>query len=107
MSEYIEFKSKIFEIKEEDEDLFIGSTVCQMWWQIVRREVYKRWKNYATTIGSVQALGKPFEKENIDWITFEYMLRNGMVIDFQERQIIEYALSEHKWGGDPWGLDWK
>ncbi|GET54099.1 hypothetical protein GLOIN_2v1480149 [Rhizophagus irregularis DAOM 181602=DAOM 197198] len=88
-----------------------------------------RWKNYATTIGHVQALGKPFEKGNIDWISFEdvnnfykrwidrltenqlyimeKMLRNGMVVDPQERETIEHALSEHRWGGDPWRLDWK
>ncbi|CAB4410324.1 unnamed protein product [Rhizophagus irregularis] len=28
----------------------------------------------------------------------------GMVIDPQERETIEYALSEQRWGGDPW--DW-
>ncbi|PKK55532.1 hypothetical protein RhiirC2_802140, partial [Rhizophagus irregularis] len=70
-----------------------------------------------------------YEKDNIDWITFEIvlffykgwmdyltenqlyimekMLRNGMVVDFQERETIEYALSEQRWGGDPWGLDWE
>ncbi|POG68824.1 hypothetical protein GLOIN_2v1777795 [Rhizophagus irregularis DAOM 181602=DAOM 197198] len=37
----------------------------------------------------------------------EKMLRNGMVVDSQERETIEYALSESRWGGDPWGLDWK
>jgi hypothetical protein len=30
-----------------------------------------------------------------------------MVIDPQERETIEYALSEQRWGGDPWGLDWE
>ncbi|PKK59356.1 hypothetical protein RhiirC2_871288 [Rhizophagus irregularis] len=35
------------------------------------------------------------------------MLKNGMVVDPQERQIIEYALSEQRWGGDPWGLNWE
>ncbi|UZO02963.1 uncharacterized protein OCT59_023376 [Rhizophagus irregularis] len=25
----------------------------------------------------------------------------------QERETIEHALSEHRWGGDPWRLDWK
>ncbi|PKC50124.1 hypothetical protein RhiirA1_487325 [Rhizophagus irregularis] len=34
----------------------------------------------------------------------EKMLRNGMVVDPQERETIEYALSEQRWGGDPWGL---
>ncbi|GBC32540.1 uncharacterized protein OCT59_006917 [Rhizophagus irregularis] len=74
-------------------------------------------------------LGKPFEKGNIDWITFEdvndfykrwidrltenqlyimeKMLRNEMVVNPQERETIEYALSEHRWGGDPWGLNWE
>ena len=86
-------------------------------------------EKYATKIGHARALGKPFEKGNIGWITFddvndfykrwidritedqlyimEKMLRNGMVVDPQEREIIEYALSEQRWGGDPWGLDWE
>ncbi|POG69333.1 hypothetical protein GLOIN_2v1877605 [Rhizophagus irregularis DAOM 181602=DAOM 197198] len=29
------------------------------------------------------------------------MLRNGMVVDPQERETIEHALSEHRWGGNP------
>ncbi|GET51554.1 hypothetical protein GLOIN_2v1781353 [Rhizophagus irregularis DAOM 181602=DAOM 197198] len=80
-------------------------------WQEVRQEAYKRWKNYATTIGHVQALGKLFEKGNIDWISFEdvndfykrwidcltedqlyimeKMLRNGMVVDPQEKETIK------------------
>ncbi|GBC35457.1 uncharacterized protein OCT59_004755 [Rhizophagus irregularis] len=73
-----------------------------------------------------KALGKRFEKGDIEWMTFEdvnnfyknwidrltedqlyimeKMLRNGMVVDPQERETIEYALSEQRWGGDPWGL---
>ena len=115
--------------KIPDTDLIAASKVDSVWWQEVRREAYKRWKNYATTIGHVQALGKPFEKGNIGWITFEdvndfykrwidrltedqlyimeKMLRNGMIVDPQERETIEYALSEQRWGGDPWGLDWE
>ncbi|GBC49305.2 hypothetical protein GLOIN_2v1878852 [Rhizophagus irregularis DAOM 181602=DAOM 197198] len=86
--------------------------------------------NESTTIGDVyceiRALGKHYIKRKIDWITFEdvndfykrwidrltedqlyimeKMLRNGMVVDPQERETIEYALSEQRWGGDPWGL---
>ncbi|PKK56569.1 hypothetical protein RhiirC2_799742, partial [Rhizophagus irregularis] len=94
----------------------------------VRQEAYKRWKIYATTIGNVyweiQAIGKQFEKGDIDWIDvndsykrwidcltenqlyiMEKMLKNGMVVDLQERETIEYALSEQRWGGDPWGLE--
>ncbi|UZO18710.1 uncharacterized protein OCT59_010022 [Rhizophagus irregularis] len=115
--------------KIPDTDLIAASKVDSVWWQEVRQEAYKRWKNYATTIGHVQALGKPFEKGNIDWISFEdvndfykrwidrltedqlyimeKMLRNGMVVDPQERETIEHALSEQRWGGDPWRLDWK
>ncbi|UZO27059.1 uncharacterized protein OCT59_019268 [Rhizophagus irregularis] len=37
----------------------------------------------------------------------EKMLRNGMVVDSQERETIEHALSEQRWGGDPWGLNWE
>ncbi|GBC39263.1 uncharacterized protein OCT59_011677 [Rhizophagus irregularis] len=25
----------------------------------------------------------------------------------QERETIEHALSEQRWGGDPWGLNWE
>ncbi|GBC32156.2 hypothetical protein GLOIN_2v1783876 [Rhizophagus irregularis DAOM 181602=DAOM 197198] len=106
--------------KIPDTDLIAASKVDSVWWQEVRQEAYKRWKNYATTIGHVQALGKPFEKGNIDWISFEdvndfykrwidrltedqlyiieKMLRNGMVVNPQERETIEHALSEHRWG---------
>ncbi|GET52506.1 hypothetical protein GLOIN_2v1783876 [Rhizophagus irregularis DAOM 181602=DAOM 197198] len=79
--------------KIPDTDLIAASKVDSVWWQ----EGYN-----ATTIGHVQALGKPFEKGNIDWISFEdvndfykrwidrltedqlyimeKMLRNGMAI---------------------------
>ncbi|GBC50756.2 hypothetical protein GLOIN_2v1845245 [Rhizophagus irregularis DAOM 181602=DAOM 197198] len=116
--------------KIPDTDLIAATTLDRVWWQEVRREAYKRWKNYATTIGDVyceiRALGKHYIKRKIDWITFEdvnnfyknwidrltedqlyimeKMLRNGMVVDPQERETIEYALSEQRWGGDPWGL---
>ena len=36
-----------------DKDLFIGSSVCRAWWQIVRQEAYKRWKEYACRIGDI------------------------------------------------------
>ncbi|GET55807.1 hypothetical protein GLOIN_2v1783661 [Rhizophagus irregularis DAOM 181602=DAOM 197198] len=116
--------------KIPDTDLIAASKVDRVWWQEVRREAYKRWKNYATTIGDVyceiRALGKHYIKREIDWITFEdvndlykrwinrltedqlyimeKMLRNGMVVDPQERETIEHALSEQRWGGDPWRL---
>ena len=119
--------------KIPDTDLIAVSMVDSVWWQEVRREAYKRWKNYATTIRNmyweIRALRNQYVEGNIDWITFEdvhnfykrwmdcltenqlyimeKMLRNGMVVDPQERQIIEYALSEQRWGGNPWGLDWK
>ncbi|PKK67195.1 hypothetical protein RhiirC2_783839, partial [Rhizophagus irregularis] len=110
--------------KIPDTDLIAASKVDSMWWQEVRQEAYKRWKNYATIIGNIywkiQAIGKQFEKGDIDWITFEdvndsykrwidcltenqlyimeKMLKNGMVVDLQERETIEYALSEQRWG---------
>ncbi|CAB4403149.1 unnamed protein product [Rhizophagus irregularis] len=119
--------------KIPDTDLIAASKVDSVWWQEVRQEAYKRWKNYATAIGNIyweiRALGKRFEKGNIEWMTFEdvndsyknwidrltedqlyimeKMLRNKMVVDPQEKETIEYALSEQRWGGDPWGLDWK
>ncbi|CAG8773836.1 14962_t:CDS:2 [Rhizophagus irregularis] len=90
-------------------------------------------KIYATIIRNmywkIRAVRKQYEKDNIDWITFESviysykgwidcltknqlyimekMLRNGMVVHPQERETIEYALSEQRWGGDPWGLNWE
>ncbi|GBC39227.1 uncharacterized protein OCT59_011663 [Rhizophagus irregularis] len=117
--------------KIPDTDLIAASKVDSVWWQEVRQEAYKRWKNYATTIGDVyweiQALGKRFEKRDIEWMTFEdvndtyknwidrltedqlyimeKMLRNEMVVNPQERETIEHALSEHRWGGDPWGVE--
>ncbi|PKK45125.1 hypothetical protein RhiirC2_803977 [Rhizophagus irregularis] len=30
-----------------------------------------------------------------------------MVVDPQERETIEYALSEQRWGGYPWELIWE
>ncbi|GBC52882.2 uncharacterized protein OCT59_028564 [Rhizophagus irregularis] len=119
--------------KIPDTDLIAVSKVDRVWWQEVRQEAYKRWKDYATAIGNIyweiQALGKWFEKGDIEWITFEdvndsyknwincltedqlyimeKMLRNGMVVDLQERETIEYALSKQRCGGDPWGLDWE
>ncbi|CAB4419569.1 unnamed protein product [Rhizophagus irregularis] len=119
--------------KIPDTDLIAASKVDSVWWQEVRQEAYKRWKNYATEIGNIyweiRALRERFEKDDIEWMTFEdvndsyknwidrltedqlyimaKMLRNGMVIDPQERETIEYALSEQRWGGDPWGLDWE
>ncbi|CAB4395515.1 unnamed protein product [Rhizophagus irregularis] len=116
--------------KIPDTDLIAASKVDSVWWQEVRQEAYKRWKNYATTIRNmyweIRALGNQYGEGDIDWITFEdvndlykrwidrltedqlyimeKMLRNGMVVDTQERETIEYALSEHRWGGDPWGL---
>ena len=119
--------------KIPDTDLIAVSKVDSVWSQEIRREAYKRWKFYATTIGDIywgiQSLGEEFQKGDIDRIKYESvldlyirwmdrltedrlyimekMLRNGMVIDPQERETIEYALSEQRWGGDPWGLDWE
>lgn len=116
-----------------DKDLFIGSSVCRMWWQIVRQEAYKRWKEYACRIGDIyreiQAVREEELKGEIDWLDAEFeveslinwmdiftgdqvnimekMLRYGMVIDLQEREIIEHTSSEYNWGGDPWGFDWE
>ncbi|GBC36329.2 hypothetical protein GLOIN_2v1790404 [Rhizophagus irregularis DAOM 181602=DAOM 197198] len=81
--------------------------VDRVWWQEVRREAYKRWKNYATMIGDVyceiRALGKHYIKREIDWITFEDEWDGRGP---QERETIEYALSEQRWGGDPWDWEW-
>lgn len=114
-----------------DKDLFIGSSVCRMWWQI--QEAYKRWKEYACRIGDIyreiQAVREEELKGEIDWLDAEFeveslinwmdiftgdqvnimekMLRYGMVIDLQEREIIEHTSSEYNWGGDPWGFDWE
>ncbi|UZO05859.1 uncharacterized protein OCT59_026198 [Rhizophagus irregularis] len=84
--------------KIPDTDLIAASKVDSVWWQ--EREIdwitfedvndfYKRWIDRLTK-NQLYIMGK--------------MLRNGMVVDPQERETIEYALSEQKWGGDPWGL---
>ncbi|CAG8726433.1 17309_t:CDS:2, partial [Rhizophagus irregularis] len=52
----------------------------------------------------VDTVGKQYEKDNIDWITFESEW-NGCRP--QERETIEYVLSEQRWGGDLWGLNWE
>ncbi|UZO00296.1 uncharacterized protein OCT59_001548 [Rhizophagus irregularis] len=75
--------------KIPDTDLIAASKVDRVWWQEVRREAYKRWINRLT--------------EDQLYI-MEKMLRNGMVVDPQERETIEHALSEQRWGGDPWRL---
>ena len=119
--------------KIPDTDLIAASKVDSVWWQEVRQEAYKRWKFYATTIGDIywgiQSLGEEFQKGDIDRIKYESvldlyirwmdrltedrlyimekMLRNGIVVDPQERETIEYAFSEQRCGGDPWGLDWE
>ncbi|CAB4408353.1 unnamed protein product [Rhizophagus irregularis] len=112
--------------KIPDTDLIAASKVDSVWWQEVRQEAYKRWKNYATTIGDIywgiQSLGEEFQKGDIDRIKYESvldlyirwmdrltedqlyimekMLRNGMVVDPQERETIEYTLKER----NPWGI---
>jgi hypothetical protein len=119
--------------KLSDEDLFIGSSVCRVWWQVVRQEAYKRWKEYACRIGDIyreiQAIREEELKGEIDWLDAEYkveslinwmdvftedqvnimkkMLRYGMVVDLQEKEIIEHASSEYNWGGNPWRFDWE
>ena len=116
-----------------DEDLFIGSSVCRVWWQIVRQEAYKRWKEYAYKIGDIyreiQAVREEERKGEIDWLDAEYdietlidwmdlftidqirimedMLKNGMIVDSQEEEIIRHAISENNWGGNPWGFEWE
>ncbi|PKK42886.1 hypothetical protein RhiirC2_804392 [Rhizophagus irregularis] len=39
--------------KIPDTDLIAASKVDRVWWQEVRREAYKRWKFYTTTIGNM------------------------------------------------------
>src|SRR6185369_16078666 len=87
--------------KIPDTDLIAASMVDSVWWQEVRREAYKRWKNYAIIIGNIEWM--TFEdvhdsyKNWIDRLTedqlyiMEKMLRNGMVVDPQKRETIEYA----------------
>jgi len=116
--------------KLSDKDLFIGSSVCRVWWQVVRQEAYKRWKEYACRIGDMYRKIQEVElKDEIDWIDAEYelenldylmdvftkdqvnimkkMLRYGMVVDLQEKEIIEHVSSEYNWGGNPWRFNWE
>ena len=66
-----------------DEDLFIGSSVCRTWWQIVRQEAYKRWKKYACCIEEIhkemQDVREEEEKGELGWSEADYeieQLRN-------------------------------
>ncbi|PKC57427.1 hypothetical protein RhiirA1_472509 [Rhizophagus irregularis] len=99
--------------KIPDTDLIAASKVDSVWWQEVRQEAYKRWKIYATIIGNMYWESELSESRWIDCLTenqlyiMEKMLRNGMVVDPQERETIECALSKQRWGGDPWGLNWE
>ncbi|UZO00767.1 uncharacterized protein OCT59_011886 [Rhizophagus irregularis] len=59
----------------------------------------------ASKVDRVHGGGKWINRLTEDQLyIMEKMLRNGMVVDPQERETIEYALSEQRWGGDPWGL---
>jgi hypothetical protein len=64
--------------KIPDTDLIAASKVDSVWWQEIRREAYKRWKFYATTIGDIywgiQSLGEEFQKGDIDRIKYESVL---------------------------------
>ncbi|CAB4421998.1 unnamed protein product [Rhizophagus irregularis] len=96
--------------KIPDTDLIAASKVDSVWWQEVHQEAYKRWKNYATAIGIYTGKSGLSESDRLtedQLYIMEKMLRNRMVVDPQERETIEYALSESRWGGDPWGLDWE
>ncbi|RGB30394.1 hypothetical protein C1646_671740 [Rhizophagus diaphanus] len=59
-----------------NEDLFIGSSVCRVWWQIVHQEAYKRWKKYACKIGDIykeiQAIREQEQNEEIEWQEASY-----------------------------------
>ena len=116
-----------------DEDLFIGSSVCRVWWQIVRQEAYKRWKEYACRIGDIyreiQAVREEKRKGEIDWqeasdaiedlndwmddlteyqiYIMNEMHKYKMIVDPQEREIVEYASNEFNWRENPWEFDWE
>lgn len=116
-----------------DEDLFIGSSVCRVWWQIVRQEAYKRWKEHACRIGDtyreIQAIREEKQKGEIDWqeaiyaiedlidwmdVLTEYQIyimnemhKYKMIVDPQERKIVEYASNEFNWRENPWEFDWE
>ncbi|RGB22221.1 hypothetical protein C1646_776454 [Rhizophagus diaphanus] len=88
-----------------DEDLFIGSSVYRVWWQIVRQEAYKRWKEYAYKIGDIYREIQAMDLFTIDQIRImEDMLKNGMIVDSQEEEIIRHAISENNWG---WKFEWE
>ena len=116
-----------------DEDLFIESSVCRVWWQIVRQEAYKRWKEYACRIGDIyreiQAVREEKRKGEIDWqeasdaiedlndwmddlteyqiYIMNEMHKYKMIVDPQEREIVEYASNEFNWRENPWEFDWE
>ena len=104
-----------------------------MWWQIVRREAYKRWKEHACRIGDtyreIQAVREEKRKGEIDWqeaiyaiedlidwmdVLTEYQIyimnemhKYKMIVDPQERKIVEYASNEFNWRENPWKFDWE
>ncbi|UZO22415.1 uncharacterized protein OCT59_014778 [Rhizophagus irregularis] len=80
-------------------DLIAASKVDSVWWQEVHQEAYK------SVIYSYKGWIDCLTKNQL--YIMEKMLRNGMVVHPQERETIEYALSEQRWGGDPWGLNWE
>ncbi|CAB4436921.1 unnamed protein product [Rhizophagus irregularis] len=77
--------------KIPDTDLIAASKVDSVWWQEYEsvNDIFIKWMDRLT-------------KDRL--YIMEKMLRNEMVVDPQERETIESALSEHRWGGDPWGL---
>ena len=117
--------------KLPDVDLMAVSKVDRVWWQEVRQGAYKRWKKYTCWIEEVhkeiQAVREQEERGEIEWLEAEYavedlinykdvhtenqlnimekMLKNGMIVDPQERETIEHALSESRWGCNPWRLN--
>ncbi|PKC01719.1 hypothetical protein RhiirA5_426259 [Rhizophagus irregularis] len=65
--------------KIPDTDLIAASKVDSVWWQEVRREAYKRWKIYATTIGNmyweIRALRNQYGEGNIKGADKFYTVR--------------------------------
>ncbi|PKY61127.1 hypothetical protein RhiirA4_485697 [Rhizophagus irregularis] len=97
-----------------DKNLFIGSSVCRVWWQIVRQEAYKReeerkgeieWQKASYAVEELNNCMGTFAGNQV--YIMNKMLKYEMIVDLQEREIIEYASSEFNWGGDPWRFDWE
>ena len=112
-------------------NLFNKALIDRTWYKLVRSELYRRWKECAIEYDFHRH--KFDEVKNIWWYSSDNdahevsrqfhihmntsqsklyeqieieaaMLKLGMIVDKEERKIIEYDISEAKWSSDPWRI---